>query len=775
MVHAVMRVLAVLTMSSFAALPGYGGASPAPRAAPSLIPMPATLQPQPGRFRLVDGARVVAADAHGRTAAGYLVDLLARTRGLRLEAAKSGNGAVRLALDPKASVSLEGYVLDVTPEGVEIRAADERGLFYGAVTLWQLATTHGADSGPADLPSLHIEDAPRFRWRGLMLDSARHYQPPEFIKRLIDAMALHKLNVLHWHLTDDQGWRLEIRKYPLLTEVGAWRIPAGAAWPRTPDPATGRRPVYGGYYTQQEVRDIVAYAAARFVTIVPEIEMPGHAQAAIASYPQLGMGGAPPPVSPDWGVHDYLFNADDSTFTFLEDVLSEVIELFPGPYIHIGGDEAVKDRWKSSPHVQARIRELGLADEAALQGWFVARIGRFLESRGRRLIGWDEILESGIPAGASIMSWRGTEGAIAAARAGHDVVMAPSPALYLDHLQSDAPNEPPGRPSVESLEDVYAYEPVPPGLAAAESSHIVGAQLNAWTEHMRLPERVEHQAFPRIAALAEVTWSPAATRNWPDFASRLGAQFSRYEKLGIHYADSAFEPRWSFLPGADASSLRVELSKQVPFGVIRLTRDGSDPSPASAAYEGPFEARVGTTLEAAAFDGEQRLSTNVTAIVDPAVLNRRTSEELTQCTGKLVLRLEDDAPLEGERAVFNVDIVDPCWIWPDVDLTRGATLRASVGQLPFNFQIGKDADAIRRGDARTGNGELEVRTGDCSGEPVAVIPLQGAAGNPGLTTLGPARIPPQPGRGRMCLRFARPAIDPVWAIQWVALGDLDRG
>jgi hexosaminidase len=292
---------------------------------------------------------------------------------------------------------------------------------------------------------------------------------------------------------------------------------------------------------------------------------------------------------------------------------------------------------------------------------------------------------------------------------------------------------------------------------------------------MRLPERVEHQAFPRIAALAEVAWSPAAMRNWPDFASRLGTQLARYRKLGIHYADSAFEPRWSLTPGTDASSLRVGLSKQVSFGAIRYTRDGSDPSPASAAYEAPFEARIGTTLAAATFDGEQRLSTTVTAKVDSAAWNRRTSEEFSQCTGKLVLRLEDDAPLEGERAVFNVDIVDPCWIWPDVDLTRGATLRASVGQLPYNFQIGKDADAIRRGDARTGSGELEVRAGDCSGEPVAVIPLQAAAGNPGLTTIGPVRIPPQPAGGRMCLRFARPAIDPVWAIQWVALEDQDHG
>ncbi len=502
--------------------------------------------------------------------------------------------------------------------------------------------------------------------------------------------------------------------------------------------------------------------------------MPGHAQAAIASYPQLGTGGAPPPVSPDWGVHDYLFNPDESTLIFLEDVLAEVIELFPGPYIHIGGDEAVKDRWKSSPRVQARIRELGVADEAALQGWFVARIGRFLEGRGRRLIGWDEILEGGIPAGASIMSWRGTDGAIAAARAGHDVVMAPSPDLYLDHLQSDAPDEPPGRPAVETLEDVYSYDPVPPGLAAAEKSHILGAQLNAWTEHMRLTERVEHQAFPRIAALAEVTWSPAAMRNWPGFVSRLPAQFSRYRKLGIHYADSAFEPHWRFMPGADASSIRVELSKQVSFGAIRYTSDGSDPSPASAAYEGSFEVPAGTTVKAAAFDGERRLSAAVTAQVDPNSVRRRTSEELTQCTGNLVLRLEDDAPLEGERAFFNVDIVDPCWIWPDVDLADGATLRAAVGQLPFNFQIGKDARAIRRGDARTASGELEVRVGDCSGEPVAVIPLESAARNPALSMLGPIAIPPQPGGGRVCLRFARPAIDPVWAIQWVTLQDRDH-
>lgn len=759
MVHAVRSALAAMTLSCLAAA-GSGDAAPAPPAPLSLIPMPARVLPQRGQFRLADGARVVATDARGAAVARYFVDLLARTRGLRLEAAETGSGSIRLALDPDASASPEGYVLDVTSEGAEVRAADERGLFYGAVTLWQLVTADGAASGPADLPALRIEDAPRFRWRGLMLDSARHCQPPGFIKRLIDAMALHKLNVLHWHLTDDQGWRLEIRKYPALTEIGARRMTAGA------DSRS-----YGGFYSQDEVRDLVAYATARQVTIVPEIEMPGHAQAAIASYPRLGTGGAPPPVSPDWGVHDYLYNVDESTFAFLEDVLTEVIALFPGKYIHVGGDEAVKTRWQSSPRVQARLRELGLADEAALQGWFVARIGRFLDAHGRRLIGWDEILDGGIPPGASVMSWRGTEGAIAAARAGHDVVMATAPTLYLDHLQGDAPDEPPGRPSVESLADVYAFEPVPAGLSAAEAAHVIGAQVNAWTEHMRLPERVERQAFPRVAALAEAAWSQASRRDWPGFRARLAVQFARYRGLGLHYASSAFEPRFTMTPRAGGTSVRVALSRQAAQGEIRYTTDGGVPGPESARYAAPFDVPAGARVSAASYDGALPLSDAVAMNADAVAWRRRSGDALAQCSGNLVLRLEDDAPFDGPRALFNVDIVDPCWKWPDADLAQGATLRASVGQLPFNFQIGKDADAIRRGDARTRAGELEVRAGDCAGEPIAVLPLGQAADNPRLSILGPARLPPQPAGTGLCLRFARPSIDPIWAIEWVELGD----
>jgi hexosaminidase len=602
-----------------------------------------------------------------------------------------------------------------------------------------------------------------------MLDSARHFQPPEFIRKLIDSMALHKLNVLHWHLTDDQGWRLEIRKYPLLTGTGAWRVPAGAAWPRDPDPATEQPPRYGGYYTQDEVRDLVRYAAERHVTIVPEIEMPGHAQAAIAAYPRLGTGGTPPVVSPDWGVHDYLFNVDEETFGFIEDVLTEVMELFPGAYIHVGGDEAVKHRWKSSPRVQARMRELGVADEAALQGWFVARIERFLNEHGRRLIGWDEILDGGIPARATVMSWRGVAGAIEAARAGHDVIMAPAPILYLDYLQSDSPREPPGRPNYVTLADVYRYEPVPAELTPAEAGRIRGAQLNAWTEHMRLTERVEHQAFPRVAALAEAIWSPRAKRDWQGFLDRLPAQFARYRSLGIAYADTAFEPRLLVTRNPASDGYRVAIRNQAQFGELRYTQDGSEPTATSALYREPLALAEGTELRAGAFTGGLTMSAAVTAMPGPRLPQRRSDEELKQCTGNLVLRLEDDAPPAGERAVFNVDIIDPCWIYKGADLSSGPAIRVAVGQLPFNFQIGADVDAIRRGDARTSEGELEVRVGGCEGDPITILPLAPAAGSDTVSELAPVRIPAHTSPQDLCLRFARPAIDPIWAIQWVEL------
>jgi len=374
-----------------------------------------------------------------------------------------------------------------------------------------------------------------------MLDSARHYQSPAFIRALIDAMALHKLNVLHWHLTDDQAWRIEIKRYPKLTRVGGWRVPAGQGPAADIDPATGRPRLYGGVYSQAEVKALVAYAAARQITVVPEIDVPGHASAAIAAYPELAAAPNPSKTVPaDWGVYPNLFATHDATFRFLENVLDEVMAMFPSTYIHLGGDEATKDQWKASPAVQAQIRALGLKNEAELQGWFVQRLERHLAAKGRRLIGWDEILEGGLPANATIMSWRGLDGGLAAARAGHDAVLSPAPLLYFDNRQSRSVQEPPGRGWVVRLQDVYAFDPAPPQLTPEEQRHILGLQGNLWTEHVRTEARAAHMAFPRAIAVAELGWSPAGRKDWPDFSQRAQAAVARLNRMGFAAADSAW-------------------------------------------------------------------------------------------------------------------------------------------------------------------------------------------------------------------------------------------
>ena len=370
-----------------------------------------------------------------------------------------------------------------------------------------------------------------------MLDSVRHFQSVDFIKTLIDAMAREKLNVLQWHLTDDQGWRLEIKKYPRLTEVGAWRVPAGAAEQLDIDPRTGRPRLYGGYYSQDQVRDLVAYAAARNITIVPEIEMPGHAMAAIVAYPQLGsVAQAPTATSGDWGIFPYLYNVNDETFAFIEDVLTETMALFPSTYIHVGGDEAVKDQWKTSPAIQARMHALGVADEEALQGWFIQRIEKFLEAHGRRLIGWDEVLQGGVGPNATIMSWRGINGGVTAARAGHDVVLSPAPSLYFDFRQAEGRDEPSGRNPIVTLSDVYNFDPAPAELTADERQHIIGVQANVWTEYIREQDNVGYAVFPRAAAVAELAWSPASAHDRAGFLARMPAELGRYAALGLPHS-----------------------------------------------------------------------------------------------------------------------------------------------------------------------------------------------------------------------------------------------
>uniref|UniRef100_UPI00286B2299 beta-N-acetylhexosaminidase n=1 Tax=Phenylobacterium sp. TaxID=1871053 RepID=UPI00286B2299 len=595
----------------------------------------------------------------------------------------------------------------------------------------------------------------------------RHFQSVAFIKGLIDQMSLAKLNTLHWHLTDDQAWRLEIRKYPRLTQVGAWRVPAGPAAAKDIDPATGKPRMIGGFYTQDEVRELVAYAAARHITIVPEIEMPGHALAPILAYPSLGS--APPPsenISGDWGVFPYLYNVEEPTFAFLEDVLAEVIELFPSRYIHVGGDEAVKDQWKSNPGVQARMKALHIASETQLQGWFISRIEQALKARGRRLIGWDEILEGGVAKTATITSWRGVDGAIIAAKLGHDAILSPDPTLYFNNRQSTSPDEPPGRGAVVTLKQVYDFNPMPAALDEDERHHLLGVQANLWTEHARTEERSARMLFPRAAALAEMAWSPADRRDWARFADRLPSQLARYRALGQAYDETPLKVRGLGAPSGDGARLALLGAEEV--GEIRYTLDGSTPTPASPVYGAPLEAKLGATVRAQAYRAGQALALVSEIKVDARSIRTRKSQELRSCGAGILLNLEDDAPVRGERATFLIDLMAPCWIYEGADLTGVSTIEVAVGQLPFNFQIGKDIEKIAFRPPATPQGELEVRQGSCHGAVVAVLPLAPAAGSQGVTVLT-GEIKGEAGPSDLCFTFTQKTVAPMWALDRVTL------
>ncbi len=749
-----------------------GGALAA--AEPAVVPNPAAIVHEVGMFALSASTPIVVADASDASAkvAASLADLIRRVNGmsLRIQPGAARDGAIVLDLDGRGGLGPEAYRLEVRPKRITIRAATPEGLFHGGTTLLQLIEP--GKRAHAAIPALTVEDAPRFAWRGIMLDSARHYQSPEFIRRFIDAMALHKLNVLHWHLTDDQAWRLEIRKYPELTRVGAWRVPAGAARADI-DRATGKPRLYGGYYSQETVRGLVAYAAARAITIVPEIEMPGHATAAIAAYPALAAGASPSREVPaDWGIYANVMNLEEDTFKFLEDVLTEVMEMFPGKFIHKGGDEVKRDQWTNSPRVQARMRELGIADPEGLESYFTQRIARFLETHGRRLVGWDEILGPGLAPSAVVMSWRGIDGALTAAARGHDTVLAPDPYLYFDNRQGWSASEPPGRLRVlASLESVYAFEPMPPALAANERKHVLGLQGSVWTEHIRTEERVGYMTFPRAAAVAELGWSPPEKRDWKGFLQRLAAGLSRYEALGIRYSDSAFAVAAHTSYPSAARSAAVDLSSQTGYGEIRYTLDGSDPSSRSPRYEKTLVVGAPAQLRAATFDGERRLSRPRPIAIRAPGEARRSSQEMNLCGNDIALAIEDDAPLAGPRAVFAVDIQNPCWIFDDADLERPVTVVARVGQVPFNFQIGEDVNRIVFETPATPSGELVVHLDDCEGEILARLPLAPAAASHAVTRLPAARIAARGAKHDLCFRFAQRGVDPMWVIDSVELNE----
>ena len=747
---------------------GLACAATTAQAAPArIIPAPAVDVSHEGVFELTPETTIVAppGDDKALASARWLADLLVRTRGLRVQVVEGAPRPGGIAFQREGAEG-EAYVLDVRPDRVLIRSNGDVGLFYGAVTAWQLAT-EAPGRGAVRLPARHIEDAPRFAWRGLMLDSARHFQSVDFVKALIDRMALAKLNTLHWHLTDDQGWRLEIKKYPKLTEVGAWRVPAGPAAAADIDPATGKPRVIGGYYTQDQVREVVAYAAARHVTIVPEIEMPGHAHAAIVAYPELGSASAAPnATSGDWGVFPYLYNVNEATFAFLDDVLAEVVALFPGRYVHVGGDEAVKDQWKSDPAVQARMKDLHIASEAALQGWFISRVEQMLKAKGRRLIGWDEILEGGVAEDATVMSWRGIDGAIIAAKLGHDTILSPAPTLYLNHRQSSSPQEPPGRGQVVSLKDVYDFEPVPSALHADERHHVLGVQANLWTEHVRTEEVASVMLFPRAAALAETAWSGAERKDWGSFADRLPVELARYRSLGAGFDEVPLQVTFEGEPAGEGA--RVSMTGAKDLGEIRYTLDGRLPDAGSTLYRQPILIPLNAKVRAQAFRDGRALAEPTLFTADPRAIRTRPSQQLRTCGEDLVLNLEDDAPLRGPRARFLIGIMRPCWIYEGADLAGVREIEVAVGQVPFNFQIGKDIEKIRFRPPATPDGELEVRQGSCDGVVVATLPLAQAAKSQAVTVLrGP--IAGRAGPQDLCFTFTQGSVAPMWAIDRVTL------
>lgn len=426
------------------------------------------------------------------------------------------------------------YTLQIDAKELVLEASNSSGFYYGKRTLEQLISHYGGR-----IPAMTISDAPRFAWRGMHLDVSRHFFSVEEVKRYLDLLALYKMNVFHWHLTDDQGWRIEIKKYPQLTAIGGFRAQTvvGKAGSGQYD---GQR--YGGFYTQAQIKEVVAYAAERHITVVPEIEMPGHSLAALSAYPQFACAAGPFAAATDWGVFNDVYCAGkDETFGFLTDILDEVMALFPGQYIHIGGDECPKTRWNACGACQKRMQTEGLKDAHELQSYFIQRIEKHVNAKGRKIIGWDEILEGGLAPNAAVMSWRGTEGGIAAAKAQHIAVMSPGSPCYFDHYQTkDQAGEPLAICCFNPLEAVYAYEPVPAGLSEAESQYILGAQGNVWTEYMPNFNQVTYMALPRMAALAEVLWSPAASRNLPDFQRRLRLHLPELDKLGYKYAPHGY-------------------------------------------------------------------------------------------------------------------------------------------------------------------------------------------------------------------------------------------
>ncbi len=602
----------------------------------NIIPQPVSLIQSEGNF-LIDSNTTIRfnkTDKNLFAAANFLRSYIQKISVyvLPLDAAKTKS--IQLIIKKTPAIGDEGYLLDVTPTSIKITANTKGGIVYGMQSLFQTLPQIRTNAA-LQVPGMKIMDLPRFQYRGMHLDVSRHFFSPDMIKEYIDLMAAYKFNTFHWHLTDDQGWRIEIKKYPLLTLVGAWRADrTGIPWSECQPTQKGEPATYGGYYTQQQIKDIVAYAQARNITIIPEIEMPGHSAAALAAYPYLSCtqmpqqtltGGVYPP-----GNQSNYCVGNDSVFIFLENVLTEVMQLFPSKYIHIGGDEVDKTSWKNCAKCQELKKKLGLKNEDELQSYFIQRIEKFLIAHHRKLIGWDEILEGGLAPEATVMSWRGERGGIQAARMHHDVIMTPGNPLYFNQYQAAPETEPVANGGFNTLKMVYDYEPVPKELNADEAKYVLGAQGNLWTEFISTNQHLEYMVLPRMLALSEVLWSPKENKNqedigWKNFYERLQNQFKAFDEKGINYCKGNFAV--DIKPVSQNGKLSVTLSSEIPDAKIYYTKDGIAPDSNNAKYESPISIDSTVTLKAV-------------TVVNGKVMSSKPSEQkfvIDKATGSYVI------------------------------------------------------------------------------------------------------------------------------------------
>ncbi len=618
----------------------------------SLIPQPSEIKMSKGNFTLTNKT-VIQADAN-MFEAQYLQQAIKQQTGLDLKiipaAANVSKISLSVALDvPAASGIKEPYELTVSDKTIVIKAEYNQGFFYGIQTLLQFIPFEKKDE--IKLPCLQINDHTKYQWRGMHLDCARHFFSVEFVKKYIDYLAMYKFNTFHWHLTDDQGWRIEIKQYPKLTEIGAWRNGSMIGHYNEQKYDEKR---YGGFYTQDQIKEVVTYATQRHITVVPEIEMPGHAVAALAAYPQYSCAGGPFEVEKQWGVLDDVFCPKEETFTFLQNILTEVISLFPSQYIHIGGDDCPKTRWKVCPHCQKRMKDENLKDEHELQSYFIQRIEKFVNTKGRKIIGWDEILEGGLAPNAAVMSWRGTEGGIAAAKQKHYVVMSPGSHCYFDHYQGDPKNEPLAIGGYTPAEKVYSFNPTPTELSPEESKYILGAQGNVWAEYLYEPKDVEYMIFPRMLALSEVLWGTSNPEKYTDFEKRMIRQFSVLDKKGINYSKAIFEVTAEVMPRPGGNGVLYLLkTNQQPAG-IHYTTDGTQPTAQSKVYNQPLEITKSQTIKAAYFENNRPKSN---AAEQSFLIHRATSQLVSlqnQPSGNYAkgggFTLADG--IKGDKAIF---------------------------------------------------------------------------------------------------------------------------